>query len=44
MSKAIKKIIEETREQGYTEVDLCDKGIHKLLDVPNLRKYSDLFF
>lgn len=36
MSKSIKKIIEETREQGYTEVDLCDKGITSLVDVPNL--------
>jgi hypothetical protein len=38
MSKALKKIVDETREHGYTELDLCDKGITGLSDIPNLGK------
>lgn len=41
MSKALKKIVDETREHGYTELDLCDRGISSLTDIPNLGKLAE---
>ena len=38
MSKSIKKLIDETRDQGYTELDLCDRGLSNITDIPNLSK------
>lgn len=38
MSKAIKKIVEEARDNNYTELDLADREIKSLNSVPILRK------
>jgi hypothetical protein len=38
MSKAIKKIVEEARDNAYTEIDLADREIKSLNSVPILRK------
>ena len=38
MSKAVKKLVEETKEQGYTEIDLCDRGLSTIADIPGLSK------
>ena len=38
MSKAIKKIVEEARDNAYTELDLADREIKSLNSVPILRK------
>jgi hypothetical protein len=37
MSK-LKKIVEEVKEHGSTELDVIDKGITNLLDVPGIRE------
>lgn len=37
--KAVKKIMEDYLDRGDTELDLQDKGIENLLDVPYLSKY-----
>lgn len=36
MSKSLKKIVEESREKNLPEVDMCDRGISNLLDIPGL--------
>lgn len=36
MSKSLKKIVEESREKNQPEVDMCDRGISNMLDVPGL--------
>ena len=41
MSKAVKKLVEETKEQGYTEIDLCDRGLSTIADIPGLSKCGD---
>lgn len=38
MSKSVKKLIEETKEQGYTELELCDKSLSSIADIPGLSK------
>ena len=38
MSKAVRKIVEESREKGYTEIDLGDKGLSNIADIPGLSK------
>lgn len=38
MSKSVKKLVEETKEQGYTELDLCDKSLSTIADIPGLSK------
>lgn len=39
MSKSLKKIVEESREKNQPEVDMCDRGISNMLDVPGLCRY-----
>lgn len=39
MSKSLKKIVEESREKNQPEVDMCDRGISSMLDVPGLCRY-----
>lgn len=39
MSKSVKKLVEETKEQGYTELELCDKSLSSIADIPGLSKY-----
>jgi len=41
MSK-VRKVIEEVRQNNGTEVDLVDKGIVNISDVPGLCKYVRL--
>lgn len=36
MSKSLKKIVEESRDKNIPEVDMCDRGISNLLDIPGL--------
>lgn len=38
MSKSLKKIVEETRDKNLPEVEMCDRGISNMLDVPGLCK------
>lgn len=38
MSKSLKKIVEESREKNLPDVDMCDRGISNMLDVPGLCK------
>ena len=38
MSKSVKKLVEETKDQGYTELDLCDRGLSTIADIPGLSK------
>ena len=38
MSKSVKKIVEESKQQGYTEMDLCDKSLSTIADIPGLSK------
>ena len=38
MSKSVKKIVDESKEQGYTEIDLCDKSLSTIADIPGLSK------
>lgn len=42
MSKAIKKIVEEARDNAYTEIDLTDREIKSLNSVPILRKSREI--
>lgn len=39
MSKSLKKIVEESREKNILEVDMCERGISNMLDIPGLCKY-----
>ena len=38
-AKSVKKIMEESRSKGYEEIDLQDKAITNILDVPFLCKF-----
>lgn len=38
MSKSLKKIVEESRDKNLPEVEMCDRGISNMLDVPGLCK------
>ena len=38
MSKSLKKIVEESRDKNIPEVDMCDRGISNMLDIPGLCK------
>lgn len=40
MSKSLKKMVEESREKNQPEVDMCDRGVSNMLDVPGLCTYS----
>ncbi|XDV47776.1 hypothetical protein PO909_017335 [Leuciscus waleckii] len=42
MSKSLKKIVEESREKNIPEVDMCDRGISNLLDIPGLFTLSNI--
>ncbi|XP_064190209.1 leucine-rich repeat protein SHOC-2 [Anguilla rostrata] len=42
MSKSLKKIVEESREKNLPEVDMCDRGISNMLDVPGLFTLSNI--
>ncbi|NWI88554.1 RSU1 protein, partial [Pitta sordida] len=42
MSKSLKKIVEESREKNQPEVDMCDRGISSMLDVPGLFTLSHI--
>ncbi|KAK2536420.1 Rsu1 [Columba guinea] len=42
MSKSLKKIVEESREKNQPEVDMCDRGISNMLDVPGLFTLSHI--
>uniref|UniRef100_A0A3B3RGN2 Ras suppressor protein 1 n=1 Tax=Paramormyrops kingsleyae TaxID=1676925 RepID=A0A3B3RGN2_9TELE len=42
MSKSLKKIVEESREKNLPEVDMCDRGISNLLDIPGLFTLSNI--
>uniref|UniRef100_A0A8C9RJZ6 Ras suppressor protein 1 n=4 Tax=Scleropages formosus TaxID=113540 RepID=A0A8C9RJZ6_SCLFO len=42
MSKSLKKIVEESREKNVPEVDMCDRGISNLLDIPGLFTLSHI--
>ena len=37
-AKSVKKIMEESKAKGYEEIDLQDKGIVNISDVPHLCK------
>uniref|UniRef100_A0A3Q2SWQ3 Ras suppressor protein 1 n=1 Tax=Fundulus heteroclitus TaxID=8078 RepID=A0A3Q2SWQ3_FUNHE len=36
MSKSLKKIVEESRDRNLPEVEMCDRGISNMLDIPGL--------
>lgn len=38
MSKSLKKIVEESRDKSLPEVEMCDRGISNMLDIPGLCK------
>lgn len=38
MSKSLKKIVEESRDKNLPEVEMCDRGISNMLDIPGLCK------
>nr|XP_021146585.1 ras suppressor protein 1 isoform X1 [Columba livia] len=42
MSKSLKKTVEESREKNQPEVDMCDRGISNMLDVPGLFTLSHI--
>lgn len=42
MSKSVKKIVEETKDKGYTELDLCDKSLSTIADIPGLSKCGNV--
>lgn len=39
MSKSLKKIVEESRDKNVAEVDMCDRGVSNMLDIPGLCEY-----
>lgn len=39
MSKSVKKVMEESRTRGLEEIDLQDKGINNIADVPYLCEF-----
>uniref|UniRef100_A0A8P4G6S2 Ras suppressor protein 1 n=1 Tax=Dicentrarchus labrax TaxID=13489 RepID=A0A8P4G6S2_DICLA len=42
MSKSLKKIVEESREKNIPEVEMCDRGISNMLDIPGLFTLSNI--
>ncbi|KAG9331739.1 hypothetical protein JZ751_017272 [Albula glossodonta] len=42
MSKSLKKIVEESREKNLPEVDMCDRGVSNMLDIPGLFTLSNI--
>ncbi|KAK5897913.1 hypothetical protein CgunFtcFv8_015375 [Champsocephalus gunnari] len=42
MSKSLKKIVEESRDKNIPEVEMCDRGISNMLDVPGLFTLSNI--
>uniref|UniRef100_A0A8C7WVE4 Uncharacterized protein n=1 Tax=Oryzias sinensis TaxID=183150 RepID=A0A8C7WVE4_9TELE len=38
MSKSLRKIVDESRDKSLPEVDMSDRGISNMLDVPGLCK------
>ncbi|KAL6488684.1 hypothetical protein MHYP_G00024250 [Metynnis hypsauchen] len=42
MSKSLKKIVEESRDKNLPEVDMCDRGISNMLDIPGLFTLSNI--
>ncbi|CAG5895664.1 unnamed protein product [Menidia menidia] len=40
MSKSLKKIVEESRDKNLPEVEMCDRGISNMSDIPGLCKES----
>ncbi|KAM7390885.1 hypothetical protein PAMA_008879 [Pampus argenteus] len=42
MSKSLKKIVEESRDKNLLEVEMCDRGISNMLDVPALFTLSNI--
>ncbi|XP_016886890.1 ras suppressor protein 1 [Cynoglossus semilaevis] len=42
MSKSLKKIVEESRDKNVSEVDMSDRGISNMLDVPGLFTLSNI--
>uniref|UniRef100_A0A6I8SXB1 Ras suppressor protein 1 n=1 Tax=Xenopus tropicalis TaxID=8364 RepID=A0A6I8SXB1_XENTR len=42
MSKSLKKIVEESREKNVPDIDMCDRGIANMLDVPGLFTLSHI--
>ncbi|KAJ8389048.1 hypothetical protein AAFF_G00124450 [Aldrovandia affinis] len=42
MSKSLKKIVEESREKNIPEVDMCDRGVSNMLDIPALFTLSNI--
>lgn len=38
MSKSLKKIVEESREKNLPDVEMCDRGVSNMLDIPGLCK------
>lgn len=44
MSKAAKKILEESKETGNPELELQDKQISSLEDLPGLSKLKSLYY
>uniref|UniRef100_A0A7M4EZP3 Ras suppressor protein 1 n=1 Tax=Crocodylus porosus TaxID=8502 RepID=A0A7M4EZP3_CROPO len=42
MSKSLKKLVEESRDKGQPELDLCDRGVSSMLDVPGLFTVSHI--
>ncbi|MEQ2168768.1 hypothetical protein GOODEAATRI_018167, partial [Goodea atripinnis] len=42
MSKSLKKIVEESRDRNLPEVEMCDRGISSMLDIPGLFTLSHI--
>ncbi|KAI3355039.1 hypothetical protein L3Q82_017858 [Scortum barcoo] len=42
MSKSLKKIVEESRDKNLPEVEMCDRSISNMLDIPGLCKTTAL--
>uniref|UniRef100_A0A3P9NCV2 Ras suppressor protein 1 n=2 Tax=Poecilia reticulata TaxID=8081 RepID=A0A3P9NCV2_POERE len=42
MSKSLKKIVEESRDRSLPEVEMCDRGISNMLDIPGLFTLSHI--
>lgn len=38
MSKSLKKIVEESRDKNFPDVEMCDRSITNMLDIPGLCK------
>ena len=42
MSKSVKKLVEEANEKGYTDIDVCDRGLSNIKDIPGLSKFGSV--